>query len=255
MPPTRRHLEEELVTYSQRLHSEGWVANHDGNVTVKLADGRLLATPTGISKASVDRQSLIVVNDEGKVVSGRLMPFSELGLHLYVYRERPDVRAVIHSHAPHATALAVAGVEVVASMLPEPVVSLGERIPLIPYAPPKSPESTLNLAAAVPESDAVTLESHGVLTWGPDLETAYLRMELVEHLARIQLLAMQAGQVRTISTDDIERLLKARTKAGLGLTARMQQTQETQLPTDRAEPQTTEEVKAVVRQEVSRAVR
>lgn len=254
---TRRQLEDRLVAVSRRLHERGWVANHDGNVTARLADGRLLATPTAYSKGDINRGCLIVLDEEGAMVSGKHRPFSELNLHLFVYRARPDVQAVLHSHAPHATALAVAGIPVEPRMLAEPVVSLGQRIPLIPYAAPKSPESTLNLQPVVQEVDAVTLENHGVLTWGPDLETAFLRMELVEHLARIQLLAQAAGGVRTVPEHDVPALLQARAKAGLGPEGRAAITPAPEAaPAAPAAPvASSANVREVVEQEIARVLR
>jgi L-fuculose-phosphate aldolase len=219
---TRKELEDQLVHYSHQMHRMGWVANHDGNVSVCLSEDRFLITPTALSKATITRSQLIVVNEQSQVISGRHKPFSELALHLYIYRNRQDVRVVMHSHAPYATGLAVSGQEVLPTMLPEAIVSLGERIPLIPYAAPKTPEWTMNLGPYMNDADACTLENHGVLSFGPDLETAYLRMELVEHLARIQCIAKQAGEVRTVPQEDVENLLKARTKAGLGAAARTQ---------------------------------
>ena len=216
----RRDLEQQVVDYSHRLHQSGWVANHDGNITVKLEPGRFLATPTALSKADILREQLIVVDEGGKVVSGRMRPFSEIALHLYIYRQRPDVRVVMHAHPPTATGLSVAGVPVETTMMAEPVVSLGDSIPLIPYARPKSAQWTLGLSPAVEDADAITLQNHGVFTFGPDLETAYLRMELVEHLAKIQLVAHQAGGVTRIPGDDIEGLMEARAKAGLGSAGR-----------------------------------
>jgi L-fuculose-phosphate aldolase len=192
----RNALEAEVLRICQALDRKGWVANHDGNVTARIGVDRYLATPTAFAKARIERQHLLVVDGDGNRVSGRERPFSELALHLAVYRNRADVGAVVHSHAPHATALAVAGIEIEAQMMAEPVVSLGERIPLVPFALPKSPAATLNLLPFVERFNAVTLENHGVLTWAADLETAFLRMELVEHLARIQLLA---PSLRTIS--------------------------------------------------------
>lgn len=211
----RAVLESDLVRYSQRLHANGWVANHDGNLSVRLERGLFLCTPTAVSKGDVRREWLVAVDERGQVVSGQRRVFSELDLHLYIFRSRPDVCAVIHSHAPHATALAVAGVAVSSRLLAEPVVTLGPEIPLVPYAPPKSAASTLNLGPYIGRVDAVTLENHGVMSWGPDLETAYLRMELVEHLAHIQILAAQVGTVRAIPDGDIEGLVAARKKAGL----------------------------------------
>lgn len=213
---TRRDLEHQLVDVSQRIHLAGWVANHDGNISVRLEADRFLITPTAVSKADVDRAKLLVVNGRGERVSGRYRPFSEMNLHLYAFRERADVHVVLHAHPPTATGFAVAGVAIVTSMMAEPVVSLGDTIPVVPYALPKTPESTLNMAHALGQSDAFLLENHGVVTVGPDLETAYLRMELVEHLAKIQLVAQQLGGPRSIPESDIEHLLGARKKAGLG---------------------------------------
>ena len=221
MHVTRRSLEDQIVEYSHRLHRAGWVANHDGNVTMRLAPDRYLATPTGVSKAAVTREQLIVVDGMGQVISGSSKPFSEIELHLYVYRHRHDVRAVIHAHPPTATGFAVAGIPVMTSMMAEPVVSLGSEIPLVPYARPRSPESTLNLGKFLDDADALMLANHGALTYGNDLETAFLRMELVEHLAKIQMVARQMGGVREIPPHDVQKLLESRTNAGLGRAGRV----------------------------------
>ena len=218
---TRRQLEDLIVEYSHRLHASGWVANHDGNITVRMASDRFLATPTGVSKAAVCREQLIVVDGAGKVISGSSKPFSEIELHLYVYRHRADVRAVMHAHPPTATGFAVAGQKILTTVMAEPVVSLGADIPLVPYARPRAPEATLNLAGFLDEADALMLANHGALSYGPDLETAFLRMELVEHLAKIQLVARQMGGVREIPTADVHKLLESRTNAGLGSQGRV----------------------------------
>jgi L-fuculose-phosphate aldolase len=219
---TRRELEHRVVEYSKRLHCAGWVANHDGNVSVRLEEDRFLITPTAFSKEAVERETLLVVNGRGERVSGRYRPFSEMNLHLYIYRQRPDVNAVLHAHPVTATGFAVAGVPVLTTMMAEPVVSLGESVPLVPYARPKSPESTLNMGSHVEQADALLLQNHGVISYGPDLETAYLRMELVEHLAKIQAAAHQVGGPSHIPHGDIEVLLDARAKAGLGARGRQQ---------------------------------
>ncbi|MBI5508762.1 MAG: class II aldolase/adducin family protein [Deltaproteobacteria bacterium] len=216
----RRVLEDQLVLYSQRLHQAGFVANHDGNLSARLADGRFLATPTAISKANVTRERLIVVDSEGRVVSGTGKPFTELALHLATYRVRADVMAVIHAHPPVATGFAVAGVAVRTAMIAEAVVSLGAVVPLVMYARPKTPEWTAALAPHLEDADLLLLEHHGALTCGPDLETCYLRMELVEHLAKIQLAATQVAAARDIPAADVQKLLEARTAAGLGKAGR-----------------------------------
>lgn len=213
-------LRRQLLEVAHQLHARGWVANHDGNVTIRMPGDRLLATPTALSKRVLQESDLIVVDLAGKVLQGGRRPFSELALHRAVYEVRPDARAVVHSHSPRATAMAVAGVAVEPRMLAEAVVSLGTQVPLLPYAFPNGAEQVAQLKAAASEVDVVLLGNHGVLAWGDDVEQAYLRAELVEHLAAIQSAALQLGRVSIVPEADIQRLLQARTKAGLGPAAR-----------------------------------
>ncbi len=218
--PTLAQARRQLLAIAQELHARGWVANHDGNVTLRLPGEHLLATPTALSKRVLMESDLIVLDARDRVLQGGRKVFSELKLHRAVYAARPDVRAVVHTHAPNATALAVAGVAIEPRMLAEAVVSLGAEIPLLPYAFPQSAEQIGQLTQAALKFDALTLGNHGVLAWGDDLEQAYLRAELLEHLAAIQLRAMQIGRLTTLPAVDLARLLEARKKAGLGPEAR-----------------------------------
>ena len=221
-PTAEESARTELADYSARIHSRGWVANHDGNISMRLGGG-FLATPTAVSKADVTPASILALDDTGKVIENRLSPgrkvFSEIALHLAAYRCRPDAQVVLHAHPPHATALAVSQTSFWDQpFMAEGVVSLGESIPLVAFFPPGEPPDPLSFALTSNGSsvDAVLLANHGVLTLGPDLETAFLRMELVEHLARIYLLSLPAGGPRPLMAQDIARLLQARIKAGLG---------------------------------------
>ncbi len=208
----------EVAEYAHRLHARGWVANHDGNVSIR--DGaRVLATPTATSKAAVRADALVVVDASGNKVGGRGKPFSEIGLHLTVFGNRGDVNAVIHAHPPTATGFAVAGVPLDDAFLAEAVVSLGPGVPTVPFAAPGA-DACRALADYTLDHEAVLLGGHGVLTWGPDLETAYLRMELVEHLAKVALVARQLGGVRPLPSTVLPKLMEARAKAGLGGGAR-----------------------------------
>ena len=206
----------ELVATSRRLHQMGWVANHDGNISVRLKGDRLLITPTAYSKLDVDDQSLIIVDMDGKVLEGRKKPFSELELHLAAYRARPEIEVVLHAHPPCATAFGLVGLELGPVAMPEIVVSLGDRIPTVPRAMPKTPEAVKGVEAAASQVDAMLLAGHGALTLGADLNQALLRMELVEHYAKILTAARQLGQVEPLAQGDVAKLLEARKKAGLG---------------------------------------
>jgi L-fuculose-phosphate aldolase len=208
----------DVAEYAQRLHARGWVANHDGNVSVRDGNGRYLTTPTATSKAAVRADGLVIVDDAGRAVGGRGKPFGELGLHLAVYQSRADVNAVIHAHPPTATGFAVAGVPLAEAFIAEAVVSLGVGVPTVPFAAPGA-DAARALLGFTRDHDAVLLGGHGVLAWGPDLETAFLRLELVEHLAKIALVARQLGGVQPLPASVLPQLLEARAKAGLGASA------------------------------------
>ena len=206
----------ELARVSKKLHANGWVANHDGNLSLKLNGQRLLITPTAVSKADVDESMLIITDLSGKVLEGRRKPFSELELHLAAYRARPEVECVLHAHPPHATAFGLTGQELSPIAMPEIVVSLGDRIPTLPRAMPKDAGGLERLFAACREHDALLLAGNGALTLGANLEQALLRMELVEHYAKILFISRSLGQVAPLEGADLAKLLEARKKAGLG---------------------------------------
>jgi L-fuculose-phosphate aldolase len=208
-------LRRELADLCQRIAARGWVANHDGNVSARLGDGRFLASPTALPKADITPEMLLVVDGEGKVVQGSRRVFSEIGLHLACYRARPDVSVVLHAHPPTATGWACAGESFFERpFMAEPVVSLGESIPLVGFMAPGAPPVELEQHIAL--VDAVLLANHGALTVAKDALTAFLRMELVEHLARIALVARQLGGPLPLPRDAVEALLEARRKSGLG---------------------------------------
>ncbi len=218
MKRTEHALRREVAAISSVLWDRGWVANHDGNVTAKAAPGRIVATPTALSKRQCEESELIVVDESARVVSGRRRAFSELGLHLAIYQARPDVGAVVHAHPPYATARATSACEL-RCFLPEAVVSLGELVPLVPLSMPgKDAEAALGAVAAA--HDAALLESHGVFAWGDDPEQAFLRLELVEHLSRIAHIAHATGGPKALPKPIVDKMLEARTKAGLGPAAR-----------------------------------
>lgn len=244
-------LRRELALLSQRIWQRGWVANHDGNLSCRLARGRLLCTPTGVSKGAIEPDALLVIDGNGKVLSGSGRPFSELNLHLAYYQTRPDVQAVVHAHPPTATGFGVAGIALDVPFLPEAVVSLGPGIPTVPLSLPGSD----SLQAATPyldEHDALLLAGNGVLTCGAELEQAYLRLELVEHLARIALVAHQLGGAQPLPAHFLSPLLAARARAGLGPEARGGATT---LPAAREPARPAGELEAIVRQEIARVLK
>jgi len=217
---TLPELEREIVRVCRALHGRGWVANHEGNATALTADGRVLSTPTAMSKADVRESDLLLLDRHGRRVSGSRKPFSEVTMHLAVYRGRPDVGAVVHAHPPKCTALAVAGRPIEARFLPEFVVSIGGCVPLVPFALPGSEALSNAIQPFLEEFDVVLLQNHGVLAWGPDPSTALLRIEHAEEAAGVLIDAAALGGPRPIPEEAVRLLLDARTKAGLGPSGR-----------------------------------
>jgi len=205
-PSNQRSVSE----YSKLLHVQGWVANHDGNVSVRLPDEkRFMATPTAMSKRCIEPHDVLTIDIEAKVLSGRKRVFSEWHLHAACYRARPDVGAVIHAHPPFATAFAVARKSLGVPAMPEIIVSLGASIPLIPYALPKSKEQDLQIEHALKNlNNAMLISANGALTVGVDLEQAYLRLELVEHYAKIVMASQSLGGLVELGAQDVEKLVK-----------------------------------------------
>lgn len=210
-----------VVQFSRRLWEQGYVANHDGNISVRLDRGRLLATPTAMSKVDITENDLLVVDlATGKVLTGTRKVFSEISLHQEFYRVRPDVNAVVHAHPPVSFAMGCVGLEVDPRITPEAVVSLGDRVPLAPVVLPGSVESKQQVRSLGELYDVIALGNHGLLACGADLEQAYLRLELVEHLAKVHQAAQTFGGLRLIPGRFVGDLLDRRKKAGLGPEAR-----------------------------------
>jgi L-fuculose-phosphate aldolase len=202
---------EALERYANLLATRGWVANHDGNLSARVASNRVVCTPTSTHKRDVTQSELVVTDLGGRKLSGRKGPPGEYGLHLSVYRARADVGAVVHAHPPFATALGCAGRELVV-FLPEAVVSLGPKVPLVPLSPPGN-AAVAALGPFIPGVDAVLVQGNGVFAWGDDVEQAFLRVELVEHLATIATHAVPWGGPPPLGTDLVDKLLEARRKA------------------------------------------
>lgn len=207
-------LKKDIMKFCQKLTAQGFVANHDGNISVKVGS-KLWATPTAQSKGDVTEEMLVSLDMSGKKVSGAYSVFSEIDLHLACYRLRPDIEVVIHAHPPIATAFAVSGTPLQKIFIAEAIVTLGEEIPLVPFIPPGCPNTQNVLSPFLDEADVFLLQNHGVLAVGKDLAQAYYRLELVEHLAKIEWHAKSLGNPKALPQKTVEQLLEKRKKAGL----------------------------------------
>ncbi len=203
----------EVCTAGRWIHQRGFVASTDGNVSIRLDPRRVLTSPTAICKGMMVPDDLVITDIEGRKLSGRRNPSSELAMHLLIYRRRPDVNAVCHAHPPVATGYAAAGLPLNKALISEVVLALG-CIPVARYGTPGTPELSEALEPLVQHYDAILMANHGVVTYGPDLLTAFFRMETAEHFARVSLVTELLGKQVLLSGGDVEKLLAARARYG-----------------------------------------
>src|ERR1700730_5907573 len=203
----------EICTAGRWIHGRAFVASTDGNISIRLDSRRILTSPTGISKGLMSPDDLVITDLRGRKLSGRREPSSELAMHLLIYNRRPEVYSVVHAQPPTATAHAAAGIPLNKALLSELIIALG-CIPVAPYGTPGTQELSDALEPMVQQYDAILLANHGVVTCGPDLLTAFFRMETVEHFAQVSLMAELLGKQVLLSGRDVEKLLVARARYG-----------------------------------------
>ena len=204
----------DIVEVGRRLWERGYVASNDGNISVRIDEHRLMTTPKSVSKGFMTADMMVVTDLSGRRLAGDRDPSSELKMHLQVYRDRPDARAVVHAHPPTATGFAVAGIPLDRAVLAEVVTTLGS-IPIAEYATPSTDELPQACSKYLKAHDGLLLANHGALAIGPDLFTAYYRMETIEHFAKISLVTRMLGQEHLLSRQEVDRLQGLRGMYGI----------------------------------------
>ncbi len=202
----------DLLRICQLLYERSYVVSSDGNVSVLLEDGRVLATPTMTCKGRMTEDLLAITDLEGRSLNGSRAS-SELAMHLLIYRERPDVKAVCHAHPPHGTAFAVAGLPIDQPILSEVILTLG-CVPLAEYGTPSTEELTNAMRPLIKHHNALLMANHGAVAYGSDLWQAFDRLETLEHTAKIAILSRALGGSRNLPPDAIEKLINVREAAG-----------------------------------------
>lgn len=199
----------DLVRFSRWLYRKGFTPGTSGNLSVRLNDGSILATPTGCSKNLLRSDDMVTVDLDGQQISGTRKVTSEIGMHLAVYRLRPDIKAVVHAHPPIATGFACAGRALDEPLCAEAIMTLGP-VPLAPYATTGTDALADSLAHLIPGHSAILMANHGAVTYGDGLLDAFLKMETVEHFANICLVAHQLGSARPLHQIAIDDLMQAK---------------------------------------------
>ena len=209
-------IKQQICDIGKRIYDKGMVASNDGNISVKLNDNEFLCTPTGVSKGFMTPEYICKVDRDGKVLEANpgFKPSSEIKMHMRVYKERPDVNAVVHAHPMYATGFAIAGIPLTQPIMPEAVISLG-AVPIAEYGTPSTEEIPDAISKYLQSYDAVLLENHGALSFSDSLLNAYHKMESVEFYAKLLYISKQLGGPKELSQSQVERLYEIRRQFGL----------------------------------------
>ena len=214
MTRLEEQIRADIVEAGRRLYARSYIASNDGNISARLDDRRLIATPKGVSKGFMTPDMLVIVDYDGNKVSGERDASTELPMHLEIYRNRPDANAVVHAHPPIATGFAVAGIPLTRAVLAEVITTLGS-IPIAAYGTPSTSELPEAVRKYIKAHDGMLLANHGAVTCGNDVLAAYYKMETIEHFARISLVARMLGREHLISREEVERLQGLRGMYGI----------------------------------------
>ncbi len=206
-------LKEQICEIGRRVYSKGFAAANDGNITFRLNDREVLCTPTMVSKGFMKPEDVCKVDYEGKQLAGTRKRTSEVLLHLAIYKQRPDINAVVHCHPPHATAFAVAREPIPKCVLPEVEVFLGE-VPMAIYETPGTQRFAETIVPYVKDCNTIILANHGTVTFGPTLENAYFNTEIIDAYCKILILARQLGPINYFSEKQTKELLDLKKRLG-----------------------------------------
>ncbi len=210
-------IRKEMCDVGYRIWHRGYCAGNEGNHSVRIADDRVLCTPTGVSKGFLTPDQITIVDMDGKQIDtqNKMKRTSEVLLHLQIYKARPDVKAVVHSHPPHATAFAMANIPIPEGIHPEAEVFLG-KVPMAKYTTPSYKELGESVVALIkPDTNTVMMGNHGSVCFDPTLIGAYYKLEILDAYCRILLLTRQLGKINTLSQQEMIDLLKVKERFGM----------------------------------------
>lgn len=204
----------DILEAGRRLYQRAFVAANDGNISARMEDGTIWATPTGVSKGFMTENMLVRLTPEGEILEGSRKVSSEIAMHLAVYRKNPDLGGIVHAHSPAATAFATQGRDFDMAVSLETAVQLGV-IPCAPYAVTGSKKLAENAASYCEEFNGCFLEHHGAVTWGADVTQALFRTECLEHTIIMYEHMRALGQVRLLTEAQLTELEAVRKRFGI----------------------------------------
>lgn len=208
-------LRQAICKIGELCYQRNYIVGADGNISARMGDGTVLITPAGAMKGFLQPHHVAHIDMEGKVLGDGPRCSTETGIHLVAYRERPDAKAMVHAHPPHAVALTIAGVDLQMPVIPEVIVTIG-GIPTAPYGTPGTDELPDSIRELIRCSDSLIMQNHGSVTIGPNLMDAYKKLDMLEHTARILWLAhVCKGGLDPLPPEDVKKLLETRKLLGI----------------------------------------
>ncbi|MFO0943110.1 MAG: class II aldolase/adducin family protein [Pirellulales bacterium] len=206
-------IKQDICDIGQRIYAKGFAAANDGNITVRISDNEVLCTPTMHSKGFLKPDDICLIDMTGKQLAGRRKRSSEALLHLEIYKQRADIKSVVHCHPPHATAFAVAREPIPQCVLPEVEVFLGD-VPITKYETPGGQQFADTIIPFIDKCNVMILANHGTVSFGEDVEKAYWWTEILDAYCRILMLAKQLGNVHYLNQQKSQELLDLKAKWG-----------------------------------------
>ena len=210
-------LRNAIAEIGKLCYAKGFIVGADGNISARMSDGTVLITPAGAMKGFLSPEHMAHVDMQGRVLDNGPKCSTETGIHLVSYHERPDMRAVLHCHPPHAVALTIAGIDLQMPIIPEIIVTIG-GIPTAPFGTPGTPELPESIRAIVRCSDTLVMQNHGAVTLGTNLLDAFKKLDMLEHTAKILWLAHCVGKVNPLPPEAVQKLLGTRRTLGVTTT-------------------------------------
>lgn len=204
-------ITKEMIAIGKRLYDRQLIVATEGNFTFRIDDHRIVATPSGLCKGELRSDDLVLINYDGRHLSGKHNVSTEISLHLEVFRQRPDVRACIHAHPTSCIALMLAGKKLDKPLLRESVLLLG-KVPTTTYARPSTSQVPESISPFIQKTDCILLDHHGSLTVGKSLNEAFHKLEVMEHTAECYMAALNIGEVAELSREEVAALIELREK-------------------------------------------
>jgi L-fuculose-phosphate aldolase len=195
---------EKVAAIMRRLYTSGLTTASGGNVSLRMGE-KILITPSQIDKASIVGEHIGILTREGVSLSTRIKKSMETGMHLAVYKKRPDVKAIVHAHPVFATSFAISGKPVKTNLSGESRAILKEPVQ-VPYALMGSSELADVVAEASLNSNVILIQNHGIITLGETLFQAYDRMEVLETCAKMNLLTGLLGKAHELNPDQVREI-------------------------------------------------